>query len=99
MVRLKIESKESNDYILKDEKGNIYKMNFEFFDIEETPKANDYINISAELLNSKYKEYTTYLTFGNMDNICGRKDATMSDIDVIKIEMEDKEIYLKRLYG
>lgn len=99
MVRLKIESKQNNDYILKEENGNSYKMNFEFFDIEEMPKENDYINISAELLNPRYKEYTTYLAFGSMDNICGRKDAMLSDIDVIKIEIEDKEIYLKRLYG
>lgn len=99
MVRLRIETKENNTYILKDEKENSYKMSFEFFDIEEMPKVDDYINISAELLNPRYKEYTTYLIFGNMNNICGRKDATPGDTDVIKVEMEDKEIYLKRLYG
>lgn len=99
MVRLRIESKVNDDYVLKDEKGNSYNLNFEFFDIEEKPKENDYINISAELLNPRYREYTTYLTFGDMDNICGKKNLNLNDIDVIKIEMEDKEIYLKRLYG
>lgn len=99
MVRLKIESKENNNYVLKDEKGNSYKINFEFFDIEEKPKENDYINISAELLNPRYKEYSTYLSFGEMENICGRKDPNLNDIDIIKLEIDDKEIYLKRLYG
>lgn len=99
MVRLKIESKENNNYILKDESGNIYKMNFEFFDIEEKPKENDYVNISAELLNPRYREYSTYLSFGGMKNICGRKESNLSDIDIIKLEINDKEIFLKRLYG
>ncbi|MBP3502364.1 MAG: hypothetical protein J6K42_02660 [Clostridia bacterium] len=99
MIRLKIKSKKNNNYILKDEKNNIYNLNFEFFDIEKEPKENDYINISAELLNPQYKEYTTYFSFGSIENICGRKDVTLNDVDVIKIEIEDKEIYLKRLYG
>lgn len=99
MVRLKIESKENNDYILKDENGNFYKFNFEFFDIKEKPKKNDYISMSAELLNPRYKEYTRHLSFGDMNNVCGRKRPELSDIDIVKIEIEDKEIYLKRLYG
>lgn len=99
MVRLKIENKNNNDYTLKDQKGNTYKINFEFFDIEEAPTENDYINISAELLNPRYREYSTYLTFGGMQNICGRKEPKLTDIDIIKIEIGDKEIYLKRLYG
>lgn len=99
MVRLKVEGRQENDYMLKDGKGNGYNINFEFFDIEKKPEANDYINISAELLNPMYKEYTTYLSFGGMENICGRSGEKLSDVDIIKIEMEDKEIYLKRLYG
>lgn len=99
MIRLKIESKKNNNYILKDEKNNMYNLDFKFFDIEKEPKENDYINISAELLNPQYKEYTTYFSFGNIENICGRKDVTLNDIDIIKIEIDNKEIYLKRLYG
>lgn len=99
MIRLKIESKENNEYVLKDEEGNCYEMNFEFFDIEKKPKENNYINISAELLNPRYMEYTRHLTFGDMKNICGRENVKINDTDVIKVEIEDKEIYLKRLYG
>ena len=99
MVRLKIENKKDNDYVLRDQKGNSYEMNFEFFDIEEAPKENDYINISAELLNPRYKEHTKYLSFGGMENTCGRSGDKLTDTEIIKIEIEDKEIYLKRLYG
>lgn len=99
MIKLKIESKENNNYILNDEKGNIYKINFEFFDIEKEPSENDYISISAELLNQNYKEYSTYLSFGGMENISGRSKEKLADTEIIKIETEGKEIYLKRLYG
>ena len=99
MLRLKIESKNEQKYMLKDEKGNSYELNFEFFDIEKEPKENDYITISAELLNPRYKEYTTYFSFGGMENLCGRSVDKLNDTEVIKIEMEDKEIQLKRLYG
>ena len=99
MMRLKIESNNDNNYMLKDDNGNSYKINFEFFDIEEEPKENDYINISAELLNPNYKEFSSYLSFGGMKNISGRSEDKLTDTEIIKIEMEDKEIYLKRLYG
>ncbi len=99
MIRLKIEKKENQTYFLRDEQSKEYSLNFEFFDIEKEPEVNDYIHLSAELLNPRYKEYTTYFSFGNLDNICGRADASIGDIDVIKVEMADKEIYLKRLYG
>ena len=99
MLRLKIESKNEQKYMLKDEKGNSYELNFEFFDIEKEPKENDYITISAELLNPRYKEYTTYFSFGGMENLCGRSVDKLNDTEVIKIEMEDKELQLKRLYG
>ena len=99
MLRLVIESKEENNYVLKDKDGNMYNINFEFFDIDEEPQENDYINLSAELLNPRYKEYTKYLSFGKMDNICGRNEDKLQDIDIMKIERDGKEIYLKRLYG
>lgn len=99
MVRLKIEEKNNGDYLLKDEKGNKYNLNFEFFDIEKEPEKNDFISISAELLNPNYKEYTTYFSFGGMENIAGREVAKLNDTEIIMVEIEGKEIYLKRLYG
>lgn len=99
MVRLKVESKNEGNYELKDNNGNVYNINFEFFGIEKEPEKNDYISISAELLNQNYKEYSTYLSFGDMENISGREVSKLNDTEILKIEIEDKEIYLKRLYG
>ncbi len=101
MVKLKIIEKYKEQYKLigKDEK--IYELTLQFFDItdKEIPDINDYISISAELLNPRYKEYTTFFTFGKLDNICGKPDILLNDIDIIIIEKNNKEIILKRLYG
>ena len=101
MVRLKVVEKNEREYKMIEKNGKIIQLSIEFFDIEdaEQPEVNEYINISAELLNKNYKEYTTSFAFGKLDNICGKEDISLNDIDVIKIEKEDKEIYLKRLYG
>ena len=99
MIRLKIEEKSGQNYVLKAENGDSYEMNFEFFNLDKEPDKNDYINISAELLNTRYKGFSKYLSFGKMDNICGRNESKLNEGEIIKIEIEDKEIYLKRLYG
>lgn len=101
MLKLKILEKNKEQYKLIDNNKNIYELTLQFFDIEdaEIPNENDYISFSAELLNSRYKEYTSSLVFGNLDNICGKFDISLTDIDVIKIEKDDKDIFLKRLYG
>lgn len=101
MVKLKIIEKNKENYKLISKNKNVYELTLQFFDIndEEKPDVNDYINISAELLNPMYKEYTTFLAFGKLDNICGKPDISLNDMDVIKIEKNNEEIVLKRLYG
>ena len=99
MMKLEIINKNSYVYDLKDEEGNNYSFNLEFFDIEESPKIGDYIYISAELLNPRYGGYSTNYTFGGLENKYGKENIELTDIDVIKIKTNKKEIYLKRLYG
>lgn len=55
--------------------------------------------MSEELLYENYEGYSTSYTFGNMDSKYGKKNVSENDIDVIKIVVDKKEIYLKRLYG
>ena len=99
MVKLMIINKNEYLYSLKDERNNDYELNLEFLDVEEKPQIGDYICMSAELLNTRYAGYSTNYTFGKMDSKYGRENLSLTDIDVIKIENTDKEIYLKRLYG
>lgn len=99
MKRLKIIKKDNYIYNLMDEKENTYTINLEFLDIKEELKEGDYLNISAELLNPKYAGYSSSYTFGKLDNKYGKENIQLNSIDVIKIEINEKELYLKRLYG
>ena len=99
MVKLKIININSPIYILESKNGNSYTLNLQFFDIEDSPKMNDYIFISEQLLNPEYIEYSTNYVFGGLESPCGRKVHSREDIDVIKLVVEEKEYYLKRLYG
>ena len=99
MVKLEIINKKEGLYYLKDSKNNNYEFSMEFYDIDESPKIGDYLELSAELLNSMYAGYSVLYTFGNLKNPCGRNTTNMNNIDIIKLIMKNKEIILKRLYG
>ena len=96
MVKLKIININDYEYSLKDEEEHNYIINMEFFDVDENPRIGDYIYINKELLNPKYDGYSTSYTFGSLENKYGKENIQMEDIDVIKVTLNNKEIYLKR---
>lgn len=98
---IKLELIDKKDYIhkFKDNNDKLYTLNLEFLDIEKEIEVGDYISFSAELLNPRYAGYSTNYTFGSLESKYGKDKIKLNDIDVIKIQTEDKEIYLKRLYG
>lgn len=70
------------------------------FSIYQKDQRNgDYICIAEELLNPKYEGYSTSYTFGSLESIYGKENILINDIDIIKVIIDEKEIYLKRLYG
>lgn len=99
MIRLEIVNKNNYEYNLKDNSGNNYILNLDFFNIKEKPKIRDYIYMCAELLNPEYDGYNTSYTFGSLENKYGKESIAIDDVDVIKVVIDKKEIYLKRLYG
>jgi len=99
MIRLEIIKKENYLYSLKSEEGKEYNFILEFWDLEKELKAGDYININEELLNQKYEGYSSMYAFGSLESKYGKSNISMDDIDVIKVEAEELEVYLKRLYG
>jgi hypothetical protein len=99
MIKLRIASNTGYLYELEDESNKKYSLNLEFFDLEEPLKVGNQIIMNYELLNPNYEGYSSNYTFGNLDNKYGRANLSLDDIDVIRVVQEDKEIYLKRLYG
>lgn len=99
MKRLKIEKIENYEYLLEDEDKKSYSLNLEFFDLEENIKNGDYIHIDEKLLDKNYDGYSYSYAFGSLDSKYGKNNISLNDTDVIKLETQKKEIYLKRLYG
>lgn len=99
MTKLKIVDKKNYEYKLEDENNNKYKLVLDFLDVKDKPKIGDYIYINEELLNSTYDGYSTRYVFGNLESKYGKENISIDDIDVIKVIIDNLEIYLKRLYG
>lgn len=55
--------------------------------------------MSSELLNPRYEGFSTNYVFGTLEDTYGKKDIDLTDIDIIKVVINNLEIYLKRLYG
>ena len=99
MKKLEIINKNNYEYNLRDEEQHTYNLYLDFLDLIDKPCVGDYIYINNELLNPKYEGYSTHYTFGNLESKYGRANLSMDDIDVIRVIMNEMEIYLKRLYG
>ena len=99
MILLKIENINKNLYTLKDEEDITYELVLKFLDLNVTPVVGDSISISEELLREDYEGYSTFYTFGSLDSTYGKANISLTDIDVIKLNVGNKTIFLKRLYG
>ena len=99
MEKLKIFNIENNLYKLIDKNKNEYEFNLTFYDLEDKLNVGDYIYLNKELLNPSYKEYSTTYFFGPLDEQYGREIQTKDDIDLMKVKIKDKTIYLKRFFG
>ena len=99
MKKMEIVDKRNYVYTFEDEEGKPYNINLDFLDIEKKPEIGEYIFFNEELLNPRYDGYSTSYTFGSLDSKYGKNNISLDDVDVIKLVMEEKEIYLKRLYG
>lgn len=99
MVSLKIEEINKNLYKLKDMNEDVYELILKFLDIDVIPKINDIIYMNEQLLSENYEGYSDFYTFGSLDNIYGKENIYLDDIDVIQVCFSGKKLYLKRLYG
>lgn len=95
MLKLIIEKIDGYSYYLSDELKNIYKFNIEFYDLLTKPNVNDCLFINEKLLT----KHDLLLSFGLLNNSCGRVIESIDNTDLIILIINNKEIYLKRLYG
>lgn len=103
MIKLRIYKILENVYYFHDINDNSYNLTIEFYDLDEMPKVNEYIFMDKSLLNPNYKGYSPVYAFAKIESNYGKKisldNMENNIIDLIKIQKNDKNIYLKRLYG
>ncbi len=92
MKKLIIKNIDGFNYLLEDN-GKLYNINIEFYDIQEKPKINDSIFINEELLKEKI------LNFGSLNGKYGKSLDNISEKEIIVLNINNKNIYLKRYYG
>lgn len=74
-------------------KNKEYKIVLELHDLEVYPEVNDFIIINESLLSEQF------LSFGSLGNAYGRKLNDPKDPDIIVLNINNNNVYLKRLYG
>ncbi len=95
MKKLEINKIDNYQYELKDINNKIYHFNIEFYNLEKNPKIGDYIYISEKLLQEEY----SLLSFDTLDSKYGRNIKNEEDEDLVILLIDNKKIYLKRVYG
>ena len=99
MKKLEITNIDKYLYTLKDSDDNIYKFTFEFHNLEKDLNIGNKIYIADELLTEYYKGYSDFYAFGPLNSQYGRTITDDDDPDILILDIDDKKIILKRLYG
>lgn len=96
MKKMIIKEIDGYNYILKNSKEKEYKINIEFYGIENKPKINDVIYINEKML---YEIDNKIVSFGPIDEEYGKNINSNYGEDIICLVIKNKKIYLKRFYG
>ena len=92
MIKLLINKIDGYNYYLSDVISNdSYIINIEFYG--NKPAVNDYLYLNYPLTKEKI------LNIGPLTSECGNEVLSEDDDDFVKLEHDDKIIYLKRIYG
>lgn len=96
MIKMIIKDINGYSYTLKDNKEKEYKINIEFYGIENNPMINDVIYINEKLLHETENKI---VSFGPLKEKYGKTITPNEDEDIICLSIENQNIFLKRFYG
>ena len=89
MKKLIVKSKnEYSNYVLEDNKNNIYEVNINFINVE-LPNIGSYLYIPEKVLEEKVS-----LNYGLIEDT-----INIDENELIAIIQNDKKLYLQRFYG
>lgn len=89
MKKLIVKNKdEYSNYILEDNKNNIYEVNINFIDVE-LPTIGSYLYISEKVLKERVS-----LNYGLIEDT-----TNINEDELITIIQNEKKLHLQRFYG
>lgn len=94
MIKLVIEDINDFNYVVSDIDKK-YNFMFEFHDVDNNPKVGDYMYVNEGLL----REENSFFCFGKLDSKYGHDIEKIDDKELLVLVIDNKKIYLKRLYG
>ncbi len=100
MKKLKILKIDGINYVLEDERKNIFNVSLSFF-CDEKPNVNDQLVFNNEnLLDKKSEEYIGDYTFGDISDKAGFDVNGEKDKDLLFIINGKNNMFVtKRIYG
>ena len=90
MRKLQILKINNYDYLLKSEDNRKYNLNLQFYYLGNELKEKDCLYVSEKILDEN-----NFYSFGPINSA----DINIDEDDIIKIILDNKEIYLQRYYG
>lgn len=94
MKKLLINKIDNYVYYLLDENNVEYKLQLEFYDINNLPKVGDYLYVNEKLLNEQI-----LLSFGLINNQDGKDANLLKEEEILVWVGNCDKIYFKRYYG
>lgn len=94
MKKILINKIDNYVYYLLDEKNIEYKLQLEFYDINNLPKIGDYLYVNEKLLNEQI-----LLSFGLINSQDGKDINLLKDEEILVWVGNYDKIYFKRYYG
>lgn len=100
MVELKVVEKNDREYTLEEvETKTLHKFQIKFYDLEKEVVIGDVLMLNECQLDKRYKEYSSKLQFGALDEPYGRKIDSKDHKDLLCVKKNGQEYWLKRFFG
>lgn len=99
MVRLQILSIKNNLCTLRSDEDIIYQLKINLYDVGYKIQEGDFVSISEKLLDPTFEEYSDLYQFGPLESKYGRPVTDKIKDEIIRIDTNQKKIYLKRIFG
>ena len=86
-------------FVLRDDEGKEFKIEFNLYDLEVAPAMGDMLTFDENLLDERSEYYYPFYDFGDIKSPYGREIDTDNHPELMILNLGGKEYRLKRFWG